>query len=65
MTVKELREVRESYRELARDILASGDYRSQIVGICMSLADEGCYNHHERGQRLLAFFQALKDEGMC
>lgn len=62
MTRKELREVQEGYRELARECLASDTTCAQITGICHSLANEMCYNHHERGQRLWAFFQALEQE---
>ena len=64
MTRKELREIQESYRELARECLASGAASAQITGVCRCIANEMCYNHHERGQRLWAFFQALAEEGM-
>ena len=62
MTRKELHEVQESYRSLAKDILSSSMPGAQIAGVCRNLANEACYNHHERGQRLWAFFQALKEE---
>ena len=61
MTRKELREVQESYRNLAKEILASDMPSAQIAGVCQSIANETCYNHHERGQHLWAFFQALKE----
>lgn len=64
MTVKELREVREGfYRDRAQECLASEDPCGSIVGVCHAIALEPCYGHHERGQRLWAFFRALKDEG--
>ena len=62
MTKKELRAVQESYRVLARSCLRSDAPYAQITGVCRSLANEMCYNHHERGQRLWAFFQALEQE---
>ena len=62
MTRKELREVQESYRSLAQECLKSDTPYAFITGVCRNLANEACYNHHERGQRLWAFFQALDDE---
>lgn len=62
MTKKELRAVQESYRVLARSCLTSDAPYAQITGVCQSLANEMYYNHHERGQRLWAFFQALEQE---
>ena len=62
MTKKELRAIQESYRVLARSCLTSDAPYAQITGVCRSLANEMCYNHHERGQRLWAFFQALEQE---
>lgn len=62
MTRKELREVQESYRDLAKSCLESEYRYAEITGICRRLATEMCYNHHERGQRLWAFFQALAEE---
>lgn len=62
MTRKELRKVQESYRELARECLAAVAPYPAITGVCKGLANEACYNHHERGQRLWAFFQALEEE---
>lgn len=60
MTRKELLEVKESYKDLARS--CTGEYRcAEIVGVCRSIAREMCYTHHERGQRLWAFFQALEE----
>ena len=61
MTQKELLRIKESYKELARKCLASDAPYPQITGICKSLANEMYYNHHERGQRLWAFFQALEE----
>ena len=61
MTRKELREVQESYRDLAKSCLASEYRYTEIAGICRHLATEMSYNHHERGQRLWAFFQALEE----
>lgn len=61
MTRKELQETKEQYEELARECMASEAPYPQIVGVCQSLANEMCYNHHERGQRLWAFFQALNE----
>lgn len=62
MTRKELRAVQESYRIVARECLNSKATYTNIIGVCQSLANEMCYNHHERGQRLWAFFQALEQE---
>lgn len=61
MTRKELLETKESYKDLARECTASEAQSAMIAGICGSIAREGCYNHHERGQHLWAFFQALKE----
>lgn len=61
MTRKELLEVKEQYKELARECLTSDTPYPQIVGICSNIANEENYNHHERGQHLWAFFQALKE----
>ena len=61
MTRKELQETRESYRDLAAACLETGNPYAMVTGVCKKLANEMCYNHHERGQRLWAFFQALKD----
>ena len=61
MTRKELREIQESYKDLAASCLNSSYSKAEIVGICKQLATETSYNHHERGQRLWAFFQALED----
>lgn len=61
MTRKELLEVKESYKDLARSCTASDDPCAQIVGVCGGIAQETCYTHHERGQRLWAFFEALKE----
>ena len=62
MTRKELREVKAEYRKMIRAVLDSKqDTSNWIVGFCLDLADEMCYNHHERGQRLWTFSQALKE----
>ena len=62
MTRKELREVQEEYRRQIKAMMESPqDTHNWIVGFCLGLADEMCYNHHERGQRLWAFSQALKE----
>ena len=64
MTRKELREVQQEYRKMITSTLQSKqDIPNWIVGFCDNLAHEMCYNHHERGQRLWAFFQALDEEG--
>lgn len=62
MTRKELQEVKTEYRKMIRAVLDSTqDTPNWIIGFCLNLADEMCYNHHERGQRLWAFSQALKE----
>lgn len=62
MTRKELREIQEEYRRQIKAVMESPqDISNWIVGFCLGLADEMCYNHHERGQRLWAFSQALKE----
>ena len=61
MTQKELLKVKESYKELAQSCLTSEAPYPQIVGVCRALASEENYNHHERGQRIWAFFQALEE----
>lgn len=62
MTRKELQKVKTEYKEMIKAVLNSTqDITSWIMSFCLSLADEMCYNHHERGQRLWAFSQALKE----
>lgn len=61
MTTKELGATALGYRELARECLTSDAPYAMIVGVCGGIAKEPCYNHHERGQRLWAFFKALDD----
>lgn len=62
MTRKELQEVKEDYRRQIKTVLESPqNIRNWIVAFCLDLADATCYNHHERGQRLWAFSQALKE----
>ena len=61
MTRKELQEIRESYRELAAYCMETSNPYATVTGVCKNIANEMCYNHHERGQRLWAFFQAIKD----
>lgn len=63
MRRKELQEIKESYRAIAQEIIHSEDAYPVIAGICKTIALEPCYNHHERGQRLWAFFAALEEEG--
>lgn len=58
MTRKELQDVQKSYKEM---LLKSPDDIMVRYGIIKYLAGETCYTHHERGQRLWAFFQALKE----
>lgn len=61
MTRKELQEVKQEYKKQIRTVLENPrqDTPNWIVGFCLSLADEMCYNHHERGQRLWAFSQTF------
>lgn len=62
MTRKELQEVKKDYSRQIKAVLESPqDMTNWITGFCLTLADEMCYNHHERGQRLWAFSQALKE----
>ena len=64
MTRKELCEVQQEYQKMITSILQSQqNIQNWIVYFCDTLAHEMCYNHHERGQRLWAFFQALEEEG--
>lgn len=62
MTRKELQEIKESYRKTAQEILDSDYPYAEITGVCRNIALEMCYNHHERGQRIWAFFTALEEE---
>lgn len=61
MTRKELQEIVKSYRRLAISCLNSELPYQQIVGICEAIATEMCYNHHEGGQRIWAFFKAIEE----
>ena len=61
MTRKELQNTLESYRPLAIECLQSDNPNAAILGICGGIALEACYNHHERGQHIWAFFMALKE----
>lgn len=62
MTRTELRAVTEEYKKEIKTVWESQQDKSNwVVGFCLDLAEEMCYNHHERGQRLWAFFQALKE----
>lgn len=62
MTRKELQEVKEEYRRIIKAMMESPqDSPNWIASFCLGLADETCYSHHERGQRLWAFSQALKE----
>ena len=62
MTRKELQETKEDYRKAARKIIHSEGAHTLIAATCESIALEPCYNHHERGQRIWAFFTALEEE---
>ena len=62
MTRKELQDTKLRYRRTARAIIHSEDAHTLIAATCESIALEPCYNHHERGQRLWAFFTALEEE---
>ena len=49
------------YEDMIKKELAEGtDIKAFALGVCSYLSDEMCYNHHERGQRLWAFFEAMK-----
>lgn len=62
MTRKELVEVTAQYEEKIKEELAKGtDMEAFAIGFCTWLSDEMCYNHHERGQRLWAFFEAISN----
>ena len=62
MTRKELVEVTAQYEDIIKKELAKGtDIKAFALGICSCLSDAMCYNHHERGQRLWAFFEAMKN----
>lgn len=58
MTRKELQDVQKSYKEM---LLKRPNDIMIRYGMIQYLAEEMCYTHHERGQRLWAFFQALKE----
>ncbi len=67
MTKKELLETKEWYkRQIEKDFARWGnnDLYLRITAQCITLADEACYNHHERGQRLWAYVQALRELGV-
>lgn len=62
MTRRELQEVKKDYSRQIKAVLESQqDMTKWITSFCLTLAIEMCYNHHERGQRLWAFSQALKE----
>lgn len=62
MTKKELQEVKREYEQQIAAVYQSQiSITNWITAFCLNLADEMCYNHHERGQRLWAFSQALKE----
>ena len=62
MTRKELQKEKTEYQEMIKAVLNSTqDITNWTMSFCLNLADEMCYNHHERGQRLWAFSQALKE----
>lgn len=61
MTKKELLKTKEQYKKWAL-VCSKSDAKDQLIAhTCKDLANETCYTHHERGQRLWAFFQALKE----
>ena len=62
MTRKELQETVEWYRPIAKSCRDLKYRDAKIADVCYDIATEACYNHHERGQRLWAFFQALEKE---
>lgn len=62
MTRKELQHVKEAYRTTAKECQNNENPCAAIVGICKDIATEDRFGHHERGQRLWAFFQALEEE---
>lgn len=61
MTRKELLKTKEQYKRWALVCIQSEKKDNLIAGTCKDLANEMCYTHHERGQRLWAFFQAMKE----
>lgn len=61
MTRKELLKTVDQYKALATDLLATQNPYAAIVGACSGIATDPCYTHHERGQRIWAFFQALEE----
>lgn len=60
MTRKELLQTVDYYIEPARKCLAAAAPDAEILKICGRIALERCYNHHEQGQRIWAFFAALE-----
>lgn len=62
MTLKQLAQVKADYEaEIRAAVEANIDINGYLAQFCLSLGTEMCYNHHERGQRLWAFSQALKE----
>lgn len=62
MTVKELAEVKRCYKARIQKIQEEGEnLMTYSYGFAAQLSTEMCYNHHKRGQRLWAFFQALQE----
>ena len=50
------------YRKtIKKAIYYEKDISNFTVDFCQNLATEMCYNHHQRGQRLRAFFEAFKE----
>lgn len=61
MTRKELQQCERDYKtQITEDGILKGEKYCKIAGVCEAIANESCYNHHERGQHLYAFFQAIK-----
>ena len=61
MTRKELQDTKLRYQRTARAIIHAEDAHTKIAAVCKDIALEPCYNHHERGQRIWAFFTALEE----
>ncbi len=67
MTRKELLETKEWYKEQIKkrnEEWEEKDLCLRIASMTIALADETCYNHYERGQRLWAYVQALRELGV-
>lgn len=67
MTRKKLLEAKEEYKEQIKkrcEVWDNNDLYLRIASMSIALADEMCYDHHERGQRLWAYVQALRELGV-